>query len=725
MANALAGERSPYLLQHKDNPVDWMPWGEAALRRAREKDRPIFLSIGYSTCHWCHVMEHESFESEGIAALMNEGFVNIKVDREERPDLDLTYMAFVQATSGSGGWPMSVWLTPELKPFLGGTYFPPEDRGGRPGFPAMLRHVIKLWKDDRQLLVERGDSVVAQLQEGLRPRSSAILPDGENVFREVFQTLLDRYDHHRGGFGGAPKFPRPCVFDLLFRLRGRLDEPKGMRAQEMGVHSLIAMARGGMHDQVGGGFHRYSVDGNWHVPHFEKMLYDQAQLAVSYLEGFQLSGRAELAETARGILRYVTRDLMHPEGGFYSAEDADSAVSEEDASAKKEGAFYVWTHADLQEVLGDDGAAIGALYGVEKAGNTTSDGDPAGEFRGENILYQARPLHEVAKEFSMSPEELLQVRERSLTRLKEVRDARPRPHLDDKILTAWNGLMISAFTKAARVFGETEYLDVAKNAAQFLEKNLRTANGFLFRSFRAGSAGVAGFASDYAFVIRGYLDIFEAGGGGIWLEKAINLQAKLDSLYLDKDSGVYLSAAAGHHDAILSIVEDYDGAEPSPNSVAACNLLRLGGILQRPEFTERAAGVLRGLGGVLEKSPFTAPELVVALDLATAEATQVMFAGGTSDPLPGPGDPLRLPVDAGFFPHLQVLPLDSVARAILVPPAGNREGVAAMGAGKDGPMMAAYLCQGMQCQAPVESPVALSKLLAQNSGPAKDQGRML
>jgi uncharacterized protein YyaL (SSP411 family) len=707
MPNALAGERSPYLLQHRNNPVDWMPWGEKALRRAREEQRPIFLSIGYSTCHWCHVMEHESFEDEEIAALMNGGFINIKVDREERPDLDLAYMAFVQATTGSGGWPMSVWLTPELKPFLGGTYFPPEDRAGRAGFPTVLRHVLELWENDRERIEERGAEVVAKLQEGLRPRSAETGLDVAEVGRSLFRALVDRYDAHRGGFGGAPKFPRPCVLDVALRVGRSLDEDRATRCVDMAVHTLVAMARGGMHDQVGGGFHRYSVDGHWHVPHFEKMLYDQAQLVVAYLEGYQVSGRAELAESARDILAYVTRDLRHPEGGFYSAEDADSLV-DSGSKDKKEGAFYVWKQDELDALLGADAAPFGALYGVRVMGNASREGDPAGEFRGENILYKARPDREVSTEFGLTPREVCELRQRCLNKLTDARQARPRPHLDDKMLAAWNGMMISAFARAARVLGDPGYLDTALQAAGFLEQNLRASDGTLLRSCHAAGAGIAGFASDYAFVIRSYLDLFEAGAGGCWLGRAIALQGEFDRVHFDSKAGVYLSARAGYNDAIFSIAEDYDGAEPSPNSVAALNLLRLGGILHRSDLGRQAGALLRALGGVIETSPFSAPGLVVALDFASADLGQVVLADEGTMP-PGPGHPLRATVDRSFLPYIQVIPLDEETRKILAGESSERAGIRDMGVGADGPM--AYVCRATNCSAPVASDHDLACLL--------------
>jgi len=688
MPNALATERSPYLLQHKDNPVDWLPWGEEALQRARDENKPIFLSVGYSTCHWCHVMEHESFENEAVAKQMNESFINIKVDREERPDIDLAYMAFVQVTTGSGGWPMSVWMTPDLQPFLGGTYFPPEDRGGRAGFPRLLNRVSELWTEDREKLETQGASVVEQLQAGLLPRSTESLPDLAEVAELAFKQFTDRYDHHQGGFGSAPKFPRPCTFDLLFRLRRHLPDDRNTRAQEMGVQTLIAMGRGGMHDHVGGGFHRYSVDDKWHVPHFEKMLYDQAQLAISYLEGYQLTGRQELAATARDIFRYVLRDLAHPDGGFYSAEDADSAQA--DSNEKKEGAFYVWTESELNEVLGADAPVFAALFGVKELGNAMSTSDPTGEFRGENILHRTRLIGEVSGEFAISPDDVGVLRDRCLARLFKQRAERTRPHLDDKILAAWNGLMISALAKGARVLGDAKLLDAAVRAAEFLQTNLMDNDGRLVRSWREGPSQIPGFASDYAFVIQAHLDLFEAGAGGQWLASAIALQKTFDQLYLDSSSGAYLSARAGEQDAILSITEDYDGAEPSPNSVAALNLLRLATILHSDGHRDRAKAILTALGAVLEKSPFTSPKLVAALDLCGAEPCQALIAGDANS--------LRGPLDTAFLPYLSLIPLDDQARALLTPHQAGLDQLQT-----DGEDAVVQLCRGTVCRAPAKT----------------------
>ncbi|MGA8025569.1 MAG: thioredoxin domain-containing protein, partial [Bryobacteraceae bacterium] len=426
--NALIHEKSPYLRQHANNPVDWLAWGEAAFEKARDEDKPIFLSIGYSTCHWCHVMAHESFEDEGVAEILNREFVPIKVDREERPDVDRIYMLFVQATSGSGGWPMSVWLTPELKPFFGGTYFPPDSRYGRPGFRDLLQHLARAWKQERGRVEESSSQVAEQLRAMASSAKSSLRPDRE-LFESAFWQFRRMFDSRWGGFGGAPKFPRPVVLNYLLR---RYALEKSEEALEMVTKTLHAMAAGGMHDQLGGGFHRYSVDERWFVPHFEKMLYDQAQLAISYLEAYQITRDENLAAIARDIFSYVLRDLTDPSGAFYSAEDADSPDPENPAHSG-EGAFYVWKKSEIEALLGkEDAAAFCAALGVEAEGNVAQD--PHGEFSGRNILYRA------GGDESGDEEESSNALVRWKRILLEARSKRPRPHLDRKILTSWNSL---------------------------------------------------------------------------------------------------------------------------------------------------------------------------------------------------------------------------------------------------------------------------------------------
>ena len=523
--NRLAHEKSPYLLQHAHNPVDWYPWGEEAFAKARRENKPIFLSVGYSTCHWCHVMAHESFENEEVAAIMNREFVNIKVDREERPDVDRVYMTFVQATTGSGGWPMSVWLTPDLKPFVGGTYFPPEERYGQPAFKKVLERIATAWKEDHDKIVEQGSKIV----EALRESQSAAPGEGkiDGSVADAAYSQIDRsYDPKEGGFGNAPKFPRPVTLNFLTRFYAR--DPKsdsGKHALDMALFTLRKMAAGGMHDHIGGGFHRYSVDRYWHVPHFEKMLYDQAQLAVAYLDAFQITKDKQYESVARDILDYVARDMTSKEGGFFSAEDADSPVVWNRCIASHktaEGAFYVWTKKEIDDALGDSAEVFDFHYGVQAHGNAPEGSDPHDEFRGKNILIERHTIAETARHFKKSEAEIAKVLAQSREKLFAIRAQRPRPHLDDKIIAAWNGLMISAYARAAQVIDDPRYLEIATRAANFLRTNLYDpSRKILYRSYREGRSNIEGFADDYALVVQGLLDLYEASFDVEWLKFAI------------------------------------------------------------------------------------------------------------------------------------------------------------------------------------------------------------
>src|SRR4051812_42991522 len=484
--NRLAREKSPYLLQHAHNPVDWYPWGEEAFAKARRENKPIFLSVGYSTCHWCHVMAHESFENEEVAAIMNREFVNIKVDREERPDVDRVYMTFVQATTGSGGWPMSVWLTPDLKPFVGGTYFPPDERYGQPAFKKVLERIATAWKEDHDKIVEQGSKIV----EALRESQSAAPGEGridDSVLNAAYRQIDRSYDPKEGGFGNAPKFPRPVTLNFLTRFYAR--DPNsdfGKHGLEMALFTLRKMAAGGMHDHIGGGFHRYSVDRYWHVPHFEKMLYDQAQLAVAYLDAYQITKDKQYEAVARNILDYVARDMTSHEGGFFSAEDADSPVFGNDAASHKtaEGAFYVWTKKEIDDALGDSADVFDFHYGVQGHGNAPKGSDPHDEFRGKNILIERHTIAETAAHFNKNEEEIGTLLTGSREKLFRIRVQRPRPHLDDKIIAAWNGLMIAAFARAAQVLDDQRYLEVAIRAANFVRAKLYdSSRKILYRSY--------------------------------------------------------------------------------------------------------------------------------------------------------------------------------------------------------------------------------------------------
>src|SRR5438874_2211280 len=501
--NRLAHEKSPYLLQHAHNPVDWYPWGEEAFTKARRENKPIFLSIGYSTCHWCHVMAHESFENDEVAAIMNREFVNIKVDREERPDVDRVYMTFVQATTGGGGWPMSVWLTPDLKPFVGGTYFPPEDRYGQPGFKKVLERIATAWKENHDKIVEQGSKIVEALREsqsGGKPESKI----DSTVLVAAYRQLDRSYDPKEGGFGNAPKFPRPVTLNFLTRFYA--PDPKSDSAKhalEMALFTLSKMAAGGMHDHIGGGFHRYSVDRYWHVPHFDKMLYDQAQLAVAYLDAFQITGDRQFELVARDILDYVARDMTSKEGGFFSAEDADSPIAAgiggPGHSKTAEGAFYIWTKKEIDAALGEAADVYDFHYGVQAHGNAPEGSDPHDEFRGKNILIQRHAISDTARHFKKREGEIARILRQSREKLFGIRAQRPRPHLDDKVISSWNGLMISAYARTAQVLDDARYLEIATRAATFLRANLYDpSRKILFRNYRGSRSDIEGFADDYA-----------------------------------------------------------------------------------------------------------------------------------------------------------------------------------------------------------------------------------
>src|SRR5437870_6521614 len=635
--NRLAHEKSPYLLQHAHNPVDWYPWGEEAFAKAHRDNKPIFLSVGYSTCHWCHVMAHESFENEEVAAIMNREFVNIKVDREERPDVDRVYMTFVQATTGGGGWPMSVWLTPDLKPFVGGTYFPPEDRYGQPGFKRVLERVATAWKENHDNIAEQSGQIVAALRESQSGGTGEGKIDAA-ILEAAYKQLDRSYDPKEGGFGNAPKFPRPVALNFLTRFYAR--DPKsdsGKQALEMALFTLRKMAAGGMHDHIGGGFHRYSVDRYWHVPHFEKMLYDQAQLAVAYLDAFQITRDRQYESVARDILEYVARDMTSKEGGSFSAEDADSPVvagiGDAGHSKTAEGAFYIWTTKEIDEALGDAAEIFDFHYGVQAHGNAPEGSDPHDEFRGKNILIERHTIAETAKHFEKTEDEIRKSLAQSRTKLFAIRAKRPRPHLDDKIIAAWNGLMISAYARAAQVLDDARYLEIAKRAAKFLRTNLYDSSGkILYRNYRGGRSDIEGFADDYAFVIQGLLDLYEASFDVEWLKFAIELQESQDRLFFDEKNGGYFSTSGKDKTVVLRMKDDNDSAEPAASSVAALNLLRLAQIRDKKQWEERAEKTVNAFQPTLSRFPSAMPQMLVALDFSSSKPRQIVIAGKRDAP---------------------------------------------------------------------------------------------
>ncbi len=705
-SNRLIRERSPYLLQHAHNPVDWYPWGEEAFTKARKENKPIFLSIGYSTCHWCHVMEREEFEIPEVAAVMNKLFVNIKVDREERPDVDRVYMTFVQATTGSGGWPMSVWLTPDLKPFVGGTYFPPEDRYGQPGFTKVLHRIADAWEKDRAKIVESGNQIVAALaRSNAVPGKEADQPN-EKMLEIAYDQLVATFDKEEGGFGGAPKFPRPVTLNFLFDVyhRAGVAPESGQRALEMSLLTLRKMAAGGMHDQLGGGFHRYSVDAFWHVPHFEKMLYDQAQLASAYLTAFQIRHEAEFEKVARDTLDYVRRDMTSPEGGFFSAEDADSLPNEK-TTEKVEGAFYVWTQKEVDQALGEQADLFAFRYGVKAEGNTPGGSDPHGELRGQNVLIARHSLAETAKHFEKTEVEVLDSLGKSSRTLLALRGKRPHPHLDDKIITSWNGLMISAYARAAQVLGDASYLTAATRAAEFVRANLyRESDHILLRSYRGGPADIPGFADDYAFFIQGLLDLYETSFDVQWLQLAEQLQSTQDRLFWDTKQGGYFTSTGRDASILLRMKEDNDNAEPAPSSVAASNLLRLAQIRDAPELRVRAQKTIAAFAAALQHFPSALPQMLVALDFSLSKPKQIVIAGKKDG---ADTRALVAEMHQHFLPDTITLLADGAEGQKFL---GEKLAEVRQMQPIEG-KAAAYVCENFNCKAPVSTPGELRKLL--------------
>ncbi|HLH43289.1 MAG TPA: thioredoxin domain-containing protein [Bryobacteraceae bacterium] len=682
MPNRLAAEKSPYLLQHAHNPVDWHPWGDEAFEKAAREDKPVFLSIGYSTCHWCHVMERESFENEEIARLLNENFVSIKVDREERPDVDRIYMLFVQASTGGGGWPMSVFLTPDRKPFFGGTYFPPHSRHGRPGFAAILENLARAWRLDRARIQQSSAQAIEQLREYSALSAGAAYAAGRDVADSAFYAFRRSFDSRLGGFGGAPKFPRPSVCHFLLRYHAQTGNAEAL---EMVLLTLREMAKGGINDQLGGGFHRYSVDERWFVPHFEKMLYDQAQLAVSYLEAFQITREPQYAATARSVFDYVLRDLPDPAGGFYSAEDADSALDPSRPEERREGAFYLWNYRELVQALGaSQAAAFCSFYGVEERGNVRDD--PHGEFGTGNILHQAR---------AAAPEEQ-DVLAAARQKLLRIRSTRPRPPLDDKILAGWNGLMISAFAKGAQILQDSRYEQAARRAIDFLGRTLwRESDSTLLRRYRQGEAAVEGFLDDYAFLALGLLDMYETSFDPADLAWAARLVNRAIELFEDDADGGFFSTMPGS-DLVLRLKEDYDGAEPSGNSAISLALLRLARFTGREDFRAAAERALKAFGRRLAAAPTAAPMMLAASLLSSARPMEIVLAGPPADP---EMQAMLKAIRGRFLPNAVIM-------------RGEHSPVA-MPAIEGHPT--AYVCENYTCQLPVTTAEALNQILARYS----------
>uniref|UniRef100_A0A673M2U3 Spermatogenesis-associated protein 20-like TRX domain-containing protein n=1 Tax=Sinocyclocheilus rhinocerous TaxID=307959 RepID=A0A673M2U3_9TELE len=693
--NRLSKEKSSYLLQHAHNPVDWYPWGQEAFDKAKSEDKPIFLSVGYSTCHWCHVMERESFEDEEIGKILSKNFVCIKVDREERPDVDKVYMTFVQATSGGGGWPMSVWLTPELKPFIGGTYFPPRDSGRRSGLKTVLLRIIEQWQSNRETLESSGERVLETLRKGTEISASPgeTLPSGPDVANRCYQQLAHSYEEEYGGFREAPKFPSPVnlMFLMSFWAVNRASS-EGAEALRMVLHTLRMMALGGIHDHVAQGFHRYSTDSSWHVPHFEKMLYDQGQLSVAYITAYQVSGERLFADVARDVLLYVSRDLSDMSGGFYSAEDADSFPTVESIE-KREGAFCVWTAGEIRELLPDI-----VIY------------DPHGELQGQNVLIVRYSVELTAAHFGISVDRLSELLSDARAKLAEVRRARPPPHLDTKMLASWNGLMLSGFARVGAVLGDKALLERAERAACFLQEHLWDEEGqrILHSCYRGDNmevdaSPIAGFLDDYTFVVCGLLDLFEATQRVHWLQWAEELQLRQDQLFWDSQGSGYFCSDPSDPTLLLALKQDQDGAEPSANSVSAMNLLRLSHLTGRQDWIQRPQQLLTAFSDRLIKVPVALPDMVRSVMAQHYTLKQIVICGQ-----PDAEDTASLIscVNSLFLPHKVLMLADGNTEGFLY----QRLPILSTLVSQDG-KATAYVCENFACALPVTCPQELRRLL--------------
>lgn len=611
--NRLAKEKSPYLLQHAQNPVDWYPWSEEAFDRAQKEDKPIFLSIGYSTCHWCHVMEKESFKDETVAKLLNENFVSIKVDREERPDIDSIYMKICVLMTGSGGWPLTIIMMPQKQPFFAGTYLPKKSRAGMTGLVDLLRNVAELWKRDKSRLISTAERATEYLIEYVKAKHGEEELT-ELVFDEAFIRLLDSFDRNNAGFGTSPKFPSP--HNLLFLLR--YWKRKGrQQALEMVEKTLQKMRLGGIFDQVGFGFHRYSTDSKWLVPHFEKMLYDQAMMAIAYIEAYQATGEKEYRKTAEQIFEYVLRDMTNPKGGFFSAEDADS----ED----QEGKFYIWTKAEIKHVLGENAALIIEALNISREGNYHDEVHKART--GKNILYFKEPLPELSLKLGVRVEELTNIWRKARQKLFNAREEKAHPFKDDKILTDWNGIMIAALAKGAQVFDSTRLSDAAENAVGFILEKLQRADGRLIHQYREGEATVDGNLDDYAFLIWGLTELYEATFDARYLEEALRLQDDMLEHFWDKESGGFFFKSDDSEKLLIRHKEFRDGAIPSGNSIAFLNLIRLSRMTGKNNYEEKASTLARAFSSHEEGNPSYNTMFLTALDFLIGPTYEIAIVG--------------------------------------------------------------------------------------------------
>ena len=614
--NRLAQEKSPYLLQHANNPVDWFPWGEEAFEKAHREDTPIFLSIGYSTCHWCHVMEKESFENYEVAKLLNEAFVCIKVDREERPDIDNLYMTVCQLMTGSGGWPLTIIMTPDKKPFFAATYIPKENRFGKAGLITLIPQIQKLWRDQRDDLMKTVGQITTVLKQISKDPNVESLH--ESILKTTYQELHQNFDENHGGFGNKPKFPSPHNLLFLLRYWNRNNEKEAL---EMVEKTLQNMHAGGLFDHIGFGFHRYSTDEKWLLPHFEKMLYDQAMLALAYTEAYQITKNKDYEIIAHKVFSYILRDMTAPDGGFYSAEDADSEG--------EEGKFYLWTEDEIKEVLGKDASLIIKTYNIQKDGNFTEEATDTKN--NKNILYINKRIDMIANEPDISEQDFYSRLSKAREKLFEHREKRVHPHKDDKILTNWNGLMIAALAKGSRIFGEQKFIDAAQKSVDFILTKMRQSDGRLLHRYRDEEAAIMATLDDYAFFIWGLIELYETTFDVHYLQTALDLNKDLISYFWDdKYAGFYFTPDDGE-DLIIRQKQSYDGAIPSGNSIALLNLIRLGKLTANPEFEEMASKMVHLFASRIKQSPTAYTQFLIALDFIIGPTYEVVIVGNSKE----------------------------------------------------------------------------------------------
>lgn len=704
--NRLIHEKSPYLRQHAYNPVDWYPWGDEAFAKARAENKPIFLSIGYSTCHWCHVMADESFADEATAAIINEHFVAIKVDREERPDVDHIYMTFVQASTGSGGWPLNVWLTPERQPFFGGVYFAPEDRGRRPGFPRVLNHLAGLWAEDPARIREQSTQMLDALTQEMVPAPDPDEVDWNALRDAGLSGFTERFDPGYGGFDTIEKFPSGPTLEFLIDVAASHPEPeRRQHALDMLTTTLEAIVTQGLHDHVGGGYHRYTVDTGWQTPHFEKMLFDQALITNALLSAWQLTGNDEFRIAAIQTLRYVEERLTHPEGGFYSAEDAVSLPTAEDTT-KREGAYYTWTAEELQQALSPENYEFfAAAFGIQANGNVTDEQNPQGELDHQNVLRQALTPAQLAERFELTETEARDRLMKIPAGLRSTRNERPAPHLDDKIVTAWNGMMISAYARAAQILDEPAYLSSAQRAARFLRDRLYDAETqSLSRTYRDGRRNAWGFAEDYALVIQGLLDLYEADFDIQWLQWAMELQQRQTEIFRDETDGGFFASDPRDESIVLRLKVDHDGAEPAATSITVRNLGRLAALLHDEDLLEHARAAARSLATAAERSPAALPQLLASVAWIDGDAQQALVHATARDPNLSS---LLEEIRGRYHPRRMVVRIDEASR-----PYFESHVPFIAGLPDEWPDAAtAYICENFVCQMPTSDRQELAEIL--------------